>query len=240
MFNLLAIPNVVNVAGIDIALLDVVALVAICVALIYGLIKGFAKQALAILGFVAALILSFMLCGKVASFINESIPAIPEAIKGAIEKALGISSDLANTEASIREILQNSSIPAFLHELLISLIVESNFEVTLVDTMVVWSLNLISFGVLLVVFSIGFAILKGIVGKIVSLPIISVADKLLGMAFSVLKCLIIIMIVLSLASAVLPLNNYLKPEGLTCYLNNALEWITNSNLIKNILSKIIK
>ncbi len=240
MLNLLAIPSIVPVLGVNVALLDLIALVVITIALIYGLVKGFAKQAMAILGFIAALILSFLLCGKLASFINESIPAIPTAIKGLIEKALGITSETLNSESAIRELLQTSSIPAFLHELIISVIVESNFEVSIIDTVTSWALNLIAFGFLMIVLSIGFAILKGIISKIVSLPVINVADKLLGIAFSVLKCLIILMIVLSIASAILPLNNYLQPEGVTCYLNSALEWLTNSPLIKNLFSKLIK
>lgn len=239
MYNLLAIPNVVTVLGANVALLDVLALIAIIIALIVGLVQGFAKQALSILGFVAALIISTMLSGKLASFINNSIPAIPNAIKGAIENALGFTSDSLSNEEAIREVLQGSSIPAFLHELIVSLVVESNFEVSLIDTITSWALNLISFAVLMIVFLIGFAVLKKLVKTIVSLPIINVVDKILGVLFSVVKCLIIIMLVLSVASAILPLNNFLKPDGVTCYLNNALEWITNSELVKNLLLKLI-
>lgn len=240
MNNILAIPNVVSVLGINLALLDVIALIAILIALIYGLVKGFAKQAMAILGFVAALIISVILCGKLASFINDNVPAITNMIKGFIEKAVGFTADSLKNEEALREILQNSSIPAFLHELIISVVVESNFEISIVDTITGWALYIVSFGFLMLIFTIGFAILKGVVNKIVSLPVIKTADRLLGMAFSVLKCLIVIMLVLSLASAVLPLNDYLQPEGVTCYLNNALESITNSSLVKNLLSKIIK
>ena len=75
--------------------------------------------------------------------------------------------------------------------------------------------------------------------KIVSFPIIKNVDMVLGMIFSVLKCLIVIFVVLSLASTIFSLNNYLKPEGVTCFLNSALETITNSSLFKNLISKII-
>ena len=90
MINLLAIPNIVNVAGINIALLDVIALIAIIIALIVGYVKGFAKQALSILGFVAALIISFVLCSKLATFINNNMPGITNLIKSAIEKAVAL------------------------------------------------------------------------------------------------------------------------------------------------------
>ncbi len=239
MINLLAIPNIVKVAGINLALFDAVALIAIIIALIVGYVKGFAKQALSILGFVVALIISFVLCGKLATFINENIPSITNSIKQAIEKAIGITSDAIKNEESLRGMLQNSSIPAFLHELIVSLVVESNFEIALIDVIAGWTLNVISFVVLLVLLLIGFALLKSIVNKIVSIPIIKTTDKILGMLFSVLKCLIIILIVLSLASTIFSLNDYLKPSGCTCYLNSALEFITNSSLFKNLLTKII-
>jgi hypothetical protein len=84
----------------------------------------------------------------------------------------------------------------------------------LVDVITGWALNIVSFVTLLILFSVGFALLKVIVKKIVSLPAIKTTDKILGMIFSLLKCLIIILIVLSLASAIFPLNNYLKPNGI--------------------------
>lgn len=239
MINLLAIPNIVNVAGINIALLDVIALVAIIIALIVGYVKGFAKQALSILGFVAALIISFVLCSKLATFINNNVPSITNLIKSAIEKAVGITTDSLNNEEALRNMLSSSSIPAFLHELIISLVVESDFEIALVDVITGWALNILSFVTLLILFSVGFALLKAIVKKIVSLPAIKTTDKILGMIFSLLKCLIIILIALSIASVIFPLNNYLKPNEITCYLNSALEIITNSSLFKNLLSKII-
>lgn len=239
MINLLAIPNIVNVAGINMALLDVIALIAIIIALIVGLVKGFAKQALSILGFVAALIISFVLCGKLASFINQNIPAITNSLKAGIEKAIGISSNALKNEESLREMLGNSSIPAFLHELIISLAIESDFEIVLVDVITGWTLNIISFVTLLILLSIGFAILKSVVHKIVSLPVVKTVDRVLGALFSVLKCLIVILIALSIASTIFSLNNYLKPDGITCYLNGALELITNSSLFKNLLGKII-
>ncbi len=239
MINLLAIPNIVNVAGINIALLDVIALILVIIALIVGAIKGFARQALSILGFALALILSFVLCGKLASFINNNIPAITGMVKNGVEKAIGITSETLKNENALRETLKSSSIPAFLHELIISLVVESNFEIALVDVITGWTLNVISFITLLIVLLLGFTILKAVVRKIVSFPIIKNVDMVLGMIFSVLKCLIIIFVALSLASTIFSLNNYLKPEGVTCFLNSALETITNSSLFKNLISKII-
>ena len=237
---LLAIPNVITILGEKMAILDAVALVAIIIALIVGAVKGFANQAMAMFGFLATLILSFILCSKLAAFINENVPAITNLIKGFVEKAVGFSSEALKSEDALREVLSNSTIPAFLHELIVSIVVESNFEISIIDTITGWALNLVSFGFLLLIFTIGLKIVKKIINTIVSIPILNTVDAVLGMVFSVLKCLIVIMIVLSLASALFPLNNYLKPDGVTCYLNKALELITNSSLIKNLISSIIK
>lgn len=240
MDNLLAIPNVVTIVGANVALIDAIALVLITIALIVGAVKGFAQQAMAMFGFIATLILSFMLCGKLASYIHENVPSITNMVKGLVEKAVGFSSDSMQNEASLRELLNSSTIPAFLHELIISLVVESNFQISIIDTVTGWGLNLLSFGFLLIAFTIGIKLIKGIISKIVSIPVISTVDKVLGMVFSVFKCLILMMIVLSLASALFPLNNYLMPNGTTCYLNKALELISNSSLIKNLIASIIK
>jgi uncharacterized membrane protein required for colicin V production len=237
---LLAIPNVITILGEKIAMLDAVAIILLILALITGAVKGFANQAMAMFGFVATLILSFILCGKLATFINGNVPAITNLVKGLVEKALGFSSETLKSEQALREVLSNSTIPAFLHELIVSIVVESNFEISIIDTITGWALNLVSFGILLIIFTIGLKLLKKIINSIASIPIISSVDAVLGMVFSAFKCLIVIMIVLSLASALFPLNNYLKPDGVTCYLNKALELITNSSLIKNLISSIVK
>ncbi len=239
MLNLLAIPNIVSLGLFEIALLDIVALVAIIIALTVGIIKGFAKQVLSILGFVAAIILAFLLCGKVAVFINNNIPLITNAIQGWVEKTVGFTSESFSSEEALRDVLANSKIPAFLHEAIVGMVVDASFEISIIETITGWVINVISFASLILLFLILFAVIKFIVKKVVSLPIIRTADKILGALFSLLQCLVIMLSVLSIASLIFPLNDFLKPDGVTCYLNSALELITNSSYFKNILNKIL-
>ncbi len=239
MLNLLAIPNIVSLGLFDVAILDIVALVAIIIALIVGVIKGFAKQVLSILGFVAAIILAFLLCGKVAVFINNNIPFITNAIQGWVERAVGFTSESFSSEEALREVLANSKIPAFLHEAIVGMVVDAGFEISIIETITGWVINVISFASLILLFLILFAVIKFIVKMVVSLPILRTADKILGALFSLLQCLVIMLAVLSIASLIFPLNDFLKPDGVTCYLNSALELITNSSYFKNILNKIL-
>ncbi len=240
MTNLLAIPTIVTLGSLNIALLDVIALIAILIALVVGLIQGFAKQALSILGFAAAIILSFAFCGKFAVFINEKVPFITGAIQAWVENTIGVTADAFTNAEALREVLASSKIPAFLHEAIISMVVNANFEISIIETITGWIINVVSFVVLMVLFLILFAIIKGVVKKIVELPIIKTVDKALGVVFSIGKCLVIMLLVLSIASMIIPLNDYLQPDGVTCYLNSALQGITNSQFFKNILEKLIQ
>ncbi|MBO5926246.1 MAG: CvpA family protein [Clostridia bacterium] len=239
MSNLLFIPTVINLGGATIAFLDVVALILIAVALIEGLIKGFTKQILSVLGFFVALILAYTFSGKVTTFIIENVPGITNTIQGAVEKAIGVTTESITSEEALRTALANSSIPSFIHEPIIKLIVESNFTATLVPTITGWILNIATFIILTLLFLVVFAIVKKVANKIVSIPLIKTADKILGVTFSLLKFTLIYMLVLMLASTFLPLNGYLNPVGINCYANSALEFITNSAIIEKLIVKLI-
>ncbi len=239
MVNLLAIPNVVSIGSLNIALLDLIALILILIALIVGYVKGFAKQILSILGILTALVLAFVFADDISAFTSKNIPSITERIKIWVEKIVGISTDNINSEEALREALQNTSIPAFLHEVLVSLIVESGFEIKLITTLTTWAQNIICFAILFVLTLILFALIKLIVKRFVARPLVKKIDKTLGVVFSVLKTFVLLIVVITFASTFFNLNSFLKPENATCYLNSVLEFIINSSLFENILSKII-
>ena len=239
MESLLAIPSIISLGSINIALLDVVALVLMIFALIKGYVMGFAKQILSILGIFTAIILAFVFADDVSNFITKSLPFITEKIEQGVVKAIGISADNLNSEKALREALQNTSVPSFLHGAIIKVIVESNFEIKLTTTLTVWAQNIICFVIIFVFALIGFALIKRMANKLTSLPVVKNVDKILGMLFNVLKTLLMVILTLTFASTVFSLNQYLEPEGTTCVLNSAINLITNSSWFEKLLSKII-
>ena len=234
MFNILAIPAVISLGSLNIALLDLFALIILIVALIVGYAKGFINQVLAIFGLFASLILGYLFCDNVSNFIVEKIPSVAEKMRGFINNLIGIDLTLANSEEALITALEQSKIPAFLHKSLASIVVNSNFEVKLLDTLTNWSLNIISFISIVIISTILFKVIKFFANKFVSLPVLNTVNRVLGLALSGIKAIIIISVVLLVASMFLPLNSYLQPEGVTCHLNSVLQFIANSNLIKNL------
>ena len=239
MSTLLAIPAIVSFGSASIALLDVIALVLIIVALIVGLVKGFAKQILSILGFLTSLILAFVFADNLSSFISNNIPSITENLRAGIEKAIGITQENINSEEVLRETLKGTSIPAFLHEVLVNLIVESDFEIKILSTVTTWVQNIICFVFLFIIFLILSALVKFIVKRFVTLPVVKTVDRILGAIFSILKTLIALLLVIVVASTLFSLNSYLKPDGVTCCLNSVLQFISNSSLFEKFLTSLI-
>ncbi len=239
MSTLLAIPAIVSFGSVNIALLDVIALVLIIIALIVGLVKGFAKQILSILGFLTSIILAFAFADNLSNFISENLPSITEKIRAGIEKAIGITQENINSEEILRETLKGTSIPTFLHEVLINLIVESDFEIKILTTLTSWAQNVVCFVFLFVVFLTLSALVKFIVKRFVKLPVVRTVDRLLGALFSILKTLIILLVIIVVASTLFPMNNYLNPDGVSCALNNVLQFISNSSLFEKLLTNII-
>ena len=89
MQNLLAIPTVIALGGLNVALVDLVVLGVLLIALIVGLAKGFVRQIFVFFGWIAALAVAIFTCQHVANFLATTIPAIPEAISGGIDGNIG-------------------------------------------------------------------------------------------------------------------------------------------------------
>ena len=73
MVNLLAIPTFCSLGIMNVALVDIIALVCGIVALIVGYCRGFMQQVLSLLGKIAALLIAFFFCSTFATMDKYSV-----------------------------------------------------------------------------------------------------------------------------------------------------------------------
>ena len=141
MFNLLAIPRVVPLLGLNVALIDLIFFGLLLIAIIVGMIKGFLRQILSVLGVIAAIVLSVSLCKTVAGFITDKLPGIYNGVSNLVQRVFGLG-DVATsgTKEQIIETLQNTKIPTFLHSTVANSIIESSGELGLTAVLTKWAL----------------------------------------------------------------------------------------------------
>ncbi len=238
MVNLLAIPASFVIAGTNVALIDIIALIVVLIAVIVGLCRGFLRQILSLLGLVAGIVLAVIFCDELVALVSEKLPNIPTAIENAIANS-NVFKDLTGSFTNKEEVLlslQNSSIPAFLHETIASAIVESGFELQIIKVFTTWALYVIVFVVTVIVSLIVFAIVKKILYGLTKIRLIGFVDKLLGLVFSVAVALVNMMIIVTLLSFFMNINVYIQPEGVTCYFNDIMTKALEVPFIKQLLS----
>ena len=243
MFNLLAIPSVIALGGLNVALVDLVVLAILLIALIVGLCKGFVRQIFIFMGWVAAIVIAIFTCKIVAEFLSDTFPAITNAISSGIDGALSSAGiPLEGSKEQIMGALSTSSIPAFLHSLLADVIVKSTAELNLTQTITGWAMVGISFVAVFIVSLILLAILKKIFRVITKGGVFGAIDRILGMIFSIAVTLVILLVVFIILSLVIKgnINEFLLPvtesgEAVKCYFNELLTKIMELPFIKNLI-----
>lgn len=245
MFNVLSGSFVVALGAINVALIDLIVLTALLVAIIYGLIKGFAKQILSLLGWIVALILAISFSDEISAFIFDKIPSIPSAIEKWLNSLIGFDLSFSN-ENSINEVLlalQKTNLPEFLHTPIAGAIVKAGGELKLTTVVSGWIVNVISFITIFLLSLILFGLLKKVFSAINKINILGKIDKTLGAIFSVLKLFIILILVFLVLSIFMDVNAILTPitkEGnkINSLFNIVLSAIMKMPFISNILSSI--
>ena len=239
MINLLAIPTYFPLGFINIALVDVIALIFGIIALFVGYCKGFMQQVLSLLGKIAALLIAFFFCSTFASMVCDLIPAIPQGVENWVEGIFGEGLNSSfDTKEQILVVLRQSSIPVFLHEVLANAVVNSNFELRLIPIISQFILNIISFVLLYFLSLLIFVLLRKIFKQITDLPIIKYFDKFLGVIFSLLKLMLVFVILAIILSLFLPINDYLKPDGAYCVFNSVLEYVMQMQFVEKLILMI--
>lgn len=239
MNNLLAIPTYIETGILKIATIDILVFAVLAIALIVGYVKGFMKQILSIFGFFASLVLAVLFSDNLADFVFNNMQSTTSSVRGVIESMVGsvLGGNLTSEEALLSALAQ-SKIPAFLHETIANLVLNSNFDVQIVDVLTKWALTVICFLIILIVANIVFFILKKFFKFITQIPLIKVVDKTLGMLFSAIKALAILLLIFIALSLFTNINQFLVPgDGVTSIFNSLIEFIMDLPFLKNILTK---
>ena len=242
MLNLLAIPSVIALGGMNVALVDLIVLAVLLIALIIGLSKGFVKQIFSLFGGIAALVVAIFTCSHIAEFITTSIPAIPEAISVKVDTLFGLDGVLfEGSKEQIIGSLSSTSIPSFLHPTIADLIISKAGELQLTQIITGWAVTAIAFVSAFIISLILFKILKKIFKAITSGGAIGAIDKVLGMIFSIAVALIICLVICILLYLIIPnVNDYLVPvtetgESVKCYFNDLMTWVLSLDFVSSLL-----
>ena len=238
MNNLLAIPTYIETGMFKIATIDILVFAILAVALIIGYAKGFMKQILSILGFFAGTVLAIIFCDNLADFIYDKMPALTNSVRGSVESTLGSAlGGVLSNEESLLVALSQSKIPVFLHDIILNFIANSGYTVKIIDVVTIWALTAISYVVIFVVSLIVFFFVKKFLSFFTELPLIKTVDKVLGMLFSALKALAVLVIIFTILSLFTNINVYLVPEdGVVSTFNKIIEGVMNIPFLKNLIN----
>ncbi|MBO5713165.1 MAG: CvpA family protein [Clostridia bacterium] len=243
MNTLLASSAFFTLGGVNVAIVDAVVLAILLVFFIVGAVKGFMAQVLSVLGWIAGVVAAILLVDSTVNLVYQSLPGVVTFFDGVWADALGEQFSGITDAASLRATLEASTIPAFLHESIITLVGENvaNALSFIVSTLTSWTLTAICFILIFIIAMIVFALIKKLFKFITSLPVIKQADKLLGGCLGLLEAFIIIL-VLSVVLSVFPwFNELLTPvtetgESVVCVFSVVYEAILGLPFIQEFLA----
>ena len=242
----MSLPLFFTLGEFNIAVIDIVVLLVLLIAVIVGLVRGFAKQILGFLGFLTAVIVAYFICQPVTDFIKSTFPQITETVTGWISGIPTIGEIGHLTPENAQEALNASSIPFFLHGLIINL-VETSGGLDLTPIIVDYVILAMAFVLIVIILLILFAIVKKFFLWIANAKFIKPLDKFLGCIFSFLVCALIILVVLIVMTVVASefLNALLIPtiaEGVTLesITNKVLTFVMEQPFVAELLASVIK
>ncbi len=217
----------------NIALIDVIVFGVLIAFAIYGLIKGFIKQILSILGLFAGILLAYYLTPVVKGFVKNYIPILVDLAYTIANLIPGISEIGAITPDNASVILEGSGVPKIAHPIIIALSQTGLSNVVSIVADIV--LTAIIFILILIISLIVFKILKKIFEKITENKAVKGVDRFLGVVFALLKGLTLVFIVVFTLSVLIPsFNNVLMTTNSDGEAVN-----TATNVIVTFISKII-
>lgn len=171
--------------------------------------KGFVKTVISFLGFIAALLIAFFLCGPVADFAYDKAvgPAIQKTVYNAVD-------DEFKNGNNIEKSIQESSIPQIVKDKLANVDFDSygnkSEEIAdavcekVVKPLSVGLIKVIAFILLFVILSIIAKILANAINKLFSFSVVGKVNKffggILGIIYGIVFAALFIMLVNSLVS----------------------------------------
>ena len=215
------------------ALIDIIVFGVLIVFAIYGLIKGFIKQILSILGLFAGILLAYFLTPIIKDFVKTYIPIAVDLAHSLANLIPGINEIGSITSDNASIILEGSGIPKIAHPIIIALSESGLSNVVSIVADII--LTAIIFILILIVSLIVFKIVKKIFEKITENKAVKGVDRFLGVVFALLKGLTLVFIVVFTLSVLVPsFNSVLMP------INSDGETVnTATNVIVTFISKFI-
>ena len=246
MLNLLALPSVVALGGMNVALVDLVVFSILLIAFVVGGAKGFMGQIFALLGGFAAIVVAVLTCTQVGEFLSTTFPTIPESIKTQVNGLLGLDGVLLQgAKEQVLESLKTTNLPAFLHNIIADLIIAQGGNLKLTEIITGWVITAIAFVATFIIALFLIRFLKKIFKTLTNNPTINAIDRILGAIFKCLLTLIIIIIIIIVLSLVATefVNGLLQPvtesgEQINCLFNDILTWVMSFDFIKSILIQV--
>lgn len=179
---------------------DFVILAVILIFAVYGLIRGFLKQIVGFISTIAALVIAYFFCAKLADLIIQNT-SLGATLALRIRGLIGENWDVETSVSELSAFIASQNWPTFLSQAVIKA-VESlgtatvNFAEVASNTIAKYILIALSFVALCMAAKLVLFILEKILAFIVNHTPIKIVDRVLGFVLAVVKCVILINLVL--------------------------------------------
>ncbi len=181
---------------------DIVILVFILVFVVYGLIRGFLKQIMGFISSIAALVIAYIFCAKVADYIIQNT-SIGTTLSLWIRSLIGEAWDVDASVSELSAFIQAQNWPSFLSQAVIDAVENLgsstvNFAEVASFTLSRYILIALSFLVISAAAKLVLFIIEKILAFIIKRTPIVIVDRILGAVLAVVKCAILINLILFL------------------------------------------
>lgn len=231
---------------------DIVVAVIFLLFAIISCSKGFVKQTFGLITTVLAILIAYFFCDNLVNLVNKNFDWNAKlAAKLADSFSDNAFFSLELTAENISEAIHQMGLPSFIADFALKILPKNigeyeNVGLFLSSILANYILIAAAFAFLFIISKIILSLLKKLVIKVVQLPLIRSVDKLLGLAFGVIKCtlwIIAIVYIINIIPSSVPYINYVK-DGIDgsqivqfIYKSNFSDWIFG--IVNKLVSSII-
>lgn len=216
-------------------LVDLIIVAVIALSIFLGYKKGLIGVAVEILSFFIAIVLAFVLCGPVATYIIQNT-TLDDNIQQSIKQTLEAKEDITNEEIVKNEENLPQFVTSFIEKEIDKVATNAKNEIANVVSVNVTSavINAISFIGIFIVTKIILIFLKIFSEQIAKIPVLKQFNQAGGIAYGALRGFFIIFLVLGIISLVMPL---FQENMVIDAINNSIigSLLYNNNLLLKIL-----
>ncbi len=179
---------------------DLIIIAVMLIFAVYGLIRGFLKQIVGFISTIAALVIAYFFCAKLADLIFQNT-SLGATLALRIRGLIGENWDFEASVSELSAFIASQNWPTFLSQAVIKAVEQLgtatvNFAEVASNTIARYILIALSFVALSMVAKLVLFILEKILAFIVNHTPIKIVDRILGLILGVVKCAILINLVL--------------------------------------------